>query len=288
MNELTGDAKYMDELERVVYNNVLTGISLSGVCYTYQNPLNAEKHGRWEWHDCPCCPPMFLKIVSALPGFIYSHKGNNAYINLFIGSETQMELNGKNVLLKQETNYPWDGTIKMSVDPEKASTFTLNVRIPGWARGIENPYGLYTSDLKSDIELKVNGEAISVDPVNGYVAINRKWNKGDKVELLLPMQPRFIKANPAVETLKDMATIASGPIVYCLEGCDNQDLSDLKLNTNIPMSMGYSSELLKGINVIKGKALDAKGQEVTVSAIPYYAVGNREEGEPYKVWIPVK
>ena len=113
-------------------------------------------------------------------------------------------------------------------------------------------------------------------------------NKGDKVELLLPMQPRFIKANPAVETLKDMATIASGPIVYCLEGCDNQDLSDLKLNTNIPMSMGYSSELLKGINVIKGKALDAKGQEVTVSAIPYYAVGNREEGEPYKVWIPVK
>ena len=142
--------------------------------------------------------------------------------------------------------------------------------------------------MKSDIELKVNGEAISVDPVNGYVAINRKWNKGDKVELLLPMQPRFIKANPAVETLKDMATIASGPIVYCLEGCDNQDLSDLKLNTNIPMSMGYSSELLKGINVIKGKALDAKGQEVTVSAIPYYAVGNREEGEPYKVWIPVK
>lgn len=288
MNELTGDAKYMDELERVVYNNVLTGISLSGVCYTYQNPLNAEKHGRWEWHDCPCCPPMFLKIVSALPGFIYSHKGNNAYINLFIGSETQMELNGKNVLLKQETNYPWDGTIKMSVDPEKASTFTLNVRIPGWARGIENPYGLYTSDLKSDIELKVNGEAISVDPVNGYVAINRKWNKGDKVELLLPMQPRIIKANPAVETLKGMATIASGPIVYCLEGCDNQDLSDLKLNTNIPMSMGYSSELLKGINVIKGKALDAKGQEVTVSAIPYYAVGNREEGESYKVWIPVK
>lgn len=288
MNELTGDAKYMDELERVVYNNVLTGISLSGVCYTYQNPLNAEKHGRWEWHDCPCCPPMFLKIVSALPGFIYSHKGNNAYINLFIGSETQMELNGKSVLLKQETNYPWDGTIKMSVDPEKACTFTLNVRIPGWARGIENPYGLYTSDLKSDIELKVNGEAISVDPVDGYVAINRKWNKGDKVELLLPMQPRFIKANPAVETLKGMATIASGPIVYCLEGCDNKDLSDLKLNTNIPMSMGYSSELLKGINVIKGRALDAKGLEVTVSAIPYYAVGNREEGEPYKVWIPVK
>ncbi len=178
MNELTGDAKYMDELERVLYNNVLTGISLSGVCYTYQNPLNAEKHGRWEWHDCPCCPPMFLKITSAVPGFIYSHKGNDVYVNLFIGSETQLKVNGKtNVQLKQETNYPWDGAIVMQVNPEKDASFALNVRIPGWARGIENPYGLYSSDLKSNIELKVNGEPVTVNPVNGYAVIDRKWTK---------------------------------------------------------------------------------------------------------------
>ena len=288
MNELTGDAKYMDELERVMYNNVLTGISLSGVNYTYQNPLNAEKHGRWEWHDCPCCPPMFLKIVSALPGFIYSHKGNEIYINLFIGSETRIKAGKTNVQLKQETNYPWDGAIALSVNPEKESTFTLNVRIPGWARGIENPYGLYSSNLKQSIELKVNGELVTVDPQNGYVAINRKWAKGDKVELSLPMQPRVIKANEAVDNLKGMAAIAAGPIVYCLEGCDNNDLSDLKLETNVPMSMDYNPGLLNGVNVVKGKALNAKAQEVVVSAIPYYAVGNRTEGNPYKVWIPVK
>mgnify|MGYP000772188667 FL=1 len=288
MNELTGDAKYMDELERVVYNNVLTGISLSGVNYTYQNPLNAEKHGRWEWHDCPCCPPMFLKIVSALPGFIYSHKGNEIYINLFIGSETWIKAGKTNVQLKQETNYPWDGAIALSVNPEKESTFTLNVRIPGWARGIENPYGLYSSNLKQSVELKVNGELVAINSQNGYAAINRKWAKGDKVELSLPMQPRVIKANEAVKNLKGMVAIAAGPIVYCLEGCDNNGLSDLKLETNVPMSMDYNPGLLNGVNVIKGKALNAKSQEVAVSAIPYYAVGNRTEGNPYNVWIPVK
>ncbi|MCD8267218.1 MAG: glycoside hydrolase family 127 protein [Parabacteroides sp.] len=289
MNELTGDAKYMDELERVLYNNVLTGISLSGVCYTYQNPLNAEKHGRWEWHDCPCCPPMFLKITSAVPGFIYSHKGNDVYVNLFIGSETQLKVNGKtNVQLKQETNYPWDGAIVMQVNPEKEASFALNVRIPGWARGIENPYGLYSSDLKSNIELKVNGEPVTVNPVNGYAVIDRKWTKGDKVELSLPMQPRIITANKAVENLRGMAAIASGPIIYCLEGCDNSNLSDLKLEINTPMSVDYNPGLLNGVNVVKGKALNAKAQEIAISAIPYYAVGNRTEGNPYKVWIPVK
>lgn len=288
MNELTGDAKYMDELERVMYNNVLTGISLSGVNYTYQNPLNAEKHGRWEWHGCPCCPPMFLKIVSALPGFIYSHKGDEIYINLFIGSETRIKAGKTNVQLKQETNYPWDGAIALSVNPEKESTFTLNVRIPGWARGIENPYGLYSSNLKQSVELKVNGEPVAINPQNGYAAINRKWAKGDKVELSLPMQPRVIKANEAVENLKGMVAIAAGPIVYSLEGCDNKGLSELKLETNVPMSMDYNPGLLNGVNVVKGKALNAKAQEVAVSAIPYYAVGNRTEGNPYKVWIPVK
>lgn len=289
MNELTGDAKYMDELERVMYNNVLTGISLSGVNYTYQNPLNAEKHGRWEWHGCPCCPPMFLKIVSALPGFIYSHKGNDLYVNLFIGSETQMKVNGKiNVQLKQETRYPWDGAITMSVNPEKEASFTLNVRIPGWARGVENPYGLYSSDLNPAVTLKVNGDPVSIDPKTGYAAINRKWAKGDKVELSLPMQPRVIKANKAVENLRGMAAIAAGPIIYCLEGCDNKDLSDLKLETSIPMSINYNSGLLNGVNVVKGKALNTKEQEVAISAIPYYAVGNRTEGSPYKVWVPAR
>lgn len=289
MNELTGDAKYMDELERILYNNVLTGISLSGVCYTYQNPLNAEKHGRWEWHDCPCCPPMFLKMVSALPGFIYSHQGKNAYVNLFVGSETDMALDGGvNVCLKQETGYPWRGMIKILIDPETVADFTLNVRIPGWARGIENPYGLYGSDLKSEVSLKVNGESVPLSLKNGYASISRKWEKGDWVELSLPMRPRVITANEKVETLKGMAAIASGPIVYCLEGVDNEELPNLRLETSEAMSISYDADLLKGVNVIKGKAIGPQGQEIEFFAIPYYALGNRGEGKPYEVWIPVK
>lgn len=279
MNQLTGDGKYMDELERVIYNSLLTGISLSGVHYTYQNPLNADKHGRWEWHSCPCCPPMFLKMTSAIPGFIYSRKGNNLYVNLFIGSETAMQVDGKtDVALKQQTDYPWDGDVTISVDPAKAAFFTLNVRIPGWAVGVENPYGLYSSDLEADVELKVNGESVAVNPVDGYVAIERKWAKGDKVELSLPMQPRLVKANDKVEQLRGMAAIASGPMVYCLEDYDNKQLADLKLDTSASMTLTHRADVLNGMNVITDK---------NFSAIPYYAVGNREEGKPYKVWIPM-
>ena len=289
MNELTGDGKYMDEFERSLYNNVLTGISLSGDHYTYQNPLNAEKHARWEWHECPCCPPMFLKMVSAVPGFIYSHQGNTISVNLFIGSEATVNL-GKNqsVSVKQETRYPWDGAVTLTVDPAKPADFALRVRIPGWTQGAENPYGLYKSDVNSPAELKVNGEPVQMNVVKGYAEINRKWAKGDKVELSLPMQPRIITANEAVADLNGMVALASGPLVYCLEGCDNTDLKDIRFDTRSPMSLNYRSDLLSGINVIEGKAFDKDEKEIAVSAIPYYAVGNRTEGDAYKVWLPVK
>ena len=288
LNELTGDAKYMDEFERSLYNNVLTGISLSGDHYTYQNPLNAEKHARWEWHECPCCPPMFLKMVSAVPGFIYSHKNDSLYVNLFIGSETEIRMDrDKVVRLKQETRYPWDGAISLEVTPGQDSDFTLNIRIPGWAQGIENPYGLYLSDLKPDVILKVNGTPVPAEARNGYASITRKWAQGDKVELSLPMQPRMITANSAVEQLKGLMTIASGPIVYCLEGCDNPELPDIRIDTRQPMSLSFQPDCLNGINVIEGKAIDKNSKEITIKAIPYYAVGNRTEGNAYKVWLPV-
>lgn len=288
LNELTGDAKYMDEFERSLYNNVLTGISLSGDRYTYQNPLNAEKHARWEWHDCPCCPPMFLKMVSAVPGFIYSHKNDSIYVNLFIGSETEMQI-GKNevVRLKQETRYPWEGSVVLEVNPDKENDFTLRIRIPGWARGIENPYGLYRSGLKPAVSLKVNGVSVPVEPEKGYASISRKWAKGDKVELSLPMQPRVITANSAVEQLNGLVTIASGPLVYCLESSDHPGLADIRIDTRQPMSLSFRDDCLDGVNVIEGKALDKNSEEVTVRAIPYYAVGNRTEGSAYKVWLPV-
>lgn len=284
MNELTEDAKYMDEFERALYNNVLTGISLSGKEYTYQNPLNSHTHSRWDWHECPCCPPMFLKIVSAVPGYIYATHGENLFINLFIGSQANVDLNNHSVTINQETDYPWKGKIAINIDPEKEAEFAVKIRIPGWAQGKENPYDLYTSDLKSQITLSVNNETHQLNIANGYALIKRNWKKGDKIELNLPMQPRIITANPQVKDLNGLVTLASGPLIYCLEAVDNNDLDHIKLDTASPLELVYEKSLLEGINVIKGVATDNKNN-VPVTAIPYYAVGNRLQ-KGYKVWLP--
>lgn len=288
MNELVGDAKYMDEFERSLYNNVLTGISLSGNRYTYQNPLNSEHHARWEWHDCPCCPPMFLKLVSAVPGYIYSHQGKDIFVNLFIGSNTDIALGNNKVHIDQQTLYPWEGAITLNVNPEKKDEFALKIRIPGWARSVENPYGLYKSTTNASVELKVNGESIPLNMVDGYAEIRREWSEGDKVELSLPMQPRVITASQEVKDLNGLVALAAGPLVYSLEACDNKDLADLKIKAQLPMEVKFNKDLLGGVNVIEGKAVDKNNNEVSFTAIPYYAVGNRDLGAAYKVWLPAE
>ena len=293
MNELTGNGKYMDEFERILYNNVLSSISLSGDHYSYENPLDAENNPRWNWHSCPCCPPMFLKMVAALPGFIYSYTSSEVYVNLFIGNETKIKFNNmQEVLLKQTTNYPWDGKIDISIEPNLERVFSLKIRIPGWALGKENPYMLYHSSLKSSIKLCVNGKSVAINPNNGYMAIKRKWKKSDMVELTLPMEPRLIYANNSVKELKNMIAIASGPIVYCLEKYDNPELKDIRLEVNSLFKITYKPEVLNGVNIINGNALVDSSKngydfkQVVVSAIPFYAVGNREPGNAYEVWIP--
>ncbi|RYU97543.1 glycoside hydrolase family 127 protein [Emticicia agri] len=285
MNELTGDANYMDEFERVMYNNVLTGISLSGTQYTYQNPLNSDKHARWDWHSCPCCPPMFLKIVSALPEYIYSQASEKLYVNLFVGSSANIEVTkGIQTTIEQKTNYPWNGKVDLKVSPEKQSTFTLLVRIPGWAQSKENPYSLYHSDIKAPVKLSVNGKAQELTIKDGYAVVNRTWKKGDVVTLELPMQPRLITANANVRDLKDKVAIASGPIIYSLESIDNADLSQLKIIKSESLKLDFEPQTLNGINVIKGVATDGQSKKLSFTAIPYYAVGNREK-QGYRVWI---
>lgn len=285
MNEMTADAKYIDELERTLYNNVLAGISLDGTKYTYQNPLAAHKHERWDWHGCPCCPPMFLKIVSAVPGYIYAASPEALYVNLFIGSHANINHNGDMVTLKQQTEYPWNGDVTVTVSSEKGSTFPVRVRIPGWATGAENPFGLYVSAPASAPVLKVNGEEVALDIKNGYAEISRQWGKDDKIELSLPMEPRLVKADDRVEQLTNMVAVASGPLVYGFDHHDNPDITELKLNTAAPFSMKYDAGTFGGINHIEGKAAKADGSEVTIMAVPYYAIGNRPDTEDYKVWI---
>ncbi len=196
MNELHADGKYMDELERILYNNLLSGISLDGTHYFYENPLQATAHKRWSWHGCPCCPPMILKMVGALPQYIYAYDQDAVYVNLFIGSTAHIKLpKHAGISLQQATQYPWQGTTTITVNPAAPQAFTIKVRIPGWAESQENPFGLYTSQVQEPVVLKVNGNIVSAKNVNGYAAINRTWKKGDVIELSLPMQPRVISPN---------------------------------------------------------------------------------------------
>lgn len=287
MNELTGDAKYMDEFERTLYNNVLTGISLSGTKYTYQNPLNSDKHARWDWHSCPCCPPMFLKIVSAMPDYIYSYAPERLYVNLFVGSSANVEVSkGIKTAIEQKTNYPWNGKVELKLSPEKQSTFALMVRIPGWAQGKENPYSLYNSQLSGSqsVKLSVNGKPLELSLKDGYAVVNRTWKKGDVVTLELPMEPRLITANNQVLDLKDKVSIASGPIIYCLESVDNSDLNQMSIIKSNSLKLDFEPQLLNGINVIRGVATDGSSKKLPFTAVPYYAVGNREK-QGYRVWL---
>lgn len=288
LNELTGDARYMDEYERTLYNGVLTGISLSGDNYTYQNPLNSTSHSRWEWHGCPCCPPMFLKFMGAMPGFIYSHKGNDLFVNLYAGSSVTIPADGTDVKLTQSTNYPWQSMVTVEVDPEKEAEFAINLRIPGWARSEENAHGLYNSLTPGQASVAVNHEEVPVVMHDGYARIERKWKKGDVVELVLPMTPRFIIANKAVEDLKDQVAIAVGPLIYCLEGCDNEDLAELSIDASKPLKFSEIINDLDNATSVQGTATTADGKERAFTAIPYYLLGNRTKGAPYKVWMPVK
>lgn len=289
MNELQADGKYMDEFERIIYNNLLSGVSLSGDHYFYENPLIATDHKRWNWHDCPCCPPMILKMVGAIPQYIYAYDDKAVYVNLFIGSSANIQINSKTkVSLKQITQYPWKGKTIIEVNPAHAGAFIINLRIPGWAQNKENPFGLYRSEVNEPVIIKVNGSKINVAPVNGYASISRTWAKGDVVELDLPMQPRIIMPGDSIQTIKGKFAIASGPVVYSFEGIDNPEAEKYVIRPDSPLSMVYRPDLLNGVNVITGKAITAGNKEVRFTAIPFYSIGNRDTTSPYKVWMSEK
>ena len=176
----------------------------------------------------------------------------------------------------------------VEVDPDKDADFALNLRVPGWARSQENPYGLYNSYTPGAVVIAVNKEEIPVAVNNGYARIERNWKKGDVVEMMLPMTPRFIVADNAVEELNDQVAIAVGPLVYCLEGCDNDDLAELSIDTAQPLKFAEILTDLDNATSVTGTAVKTDGTETTFTAIPYYLLGNRTKGAPYKVWMPAK
>lgn len=196
--------------------------------------------------------------------------------------------NGQEVTVKQTTRYPWEGHIAINIEPATRKEFTVKVRIPGWAQSAENPYGLYRSEVKSKVVIKVNGKQTAFKINRGYVDITRIWAKGDIIELNLPMEPRFVYANEKVANLKGMAVVAAGPIVYGLEELDNSELNSYNIDINSPVSLSFKNDVLNGVNIIKGKAFTKNGVKVDFTAVPFYAINNRMPGNACKVWMAVQ
>lgn len=294
---LHGDAKYYDVLERTLYNGLISGVSLDGGGFFYPNPLESMgQHQRQPWFGCACCPSNICRFIPSLPGYVYAVKDNQVYVNLFMGNEAELKVGGKKVFLHQETRYPWDGHVTLTVDKNAAGTFAMKIRIPGWVRNQVVPSDLYTySDGKRPgYSVKVNGEAVTSALEQGYFTIERKWKKGDRVELQLDMEVRTVKANGKVEADRSRMAVERGPIVYCAEWPDNSfNVLSLLMNQHPQFEVVERPDLLYGLNQIKTPVqtleydeqgrLVVKDQELTL--IPYYAWAHRGPGN-MAVWLP--
>ena len=300
---LHGDARYIDVMERTLYNGLISGVSLDGKSFFYPNPLESNgQHQRSPWFGVACCPGNMTRFLASVPGYVYATQGSSIYVNLFVASTATINIaDSRAVRIEQETRYPWDGHVRMTVAPDRVSRFAINVRIPGWARNEAVPGDLYRFFDKVDdaVQLTVNGRAISppadrsVD--KGYVKLDRVWRRGDVIDLTLPMPVRRVVANERVQADRGRIALQRGPLVYCAEGPDNPDrhVRNLILPDSAKLTAEFRADLLGGVAVIKGRsvalAYNEQGQvnrvEQDFAAIPYYAWANRGPGEMI-VWIP--
>lgn len=295
---MTGDAKYMDVVERVIYNSFLSGISMEGDRFFYPNRLETFTGAeRAPWFGCACCPSNVVRFVPSIPGYAYAHHGSSVYVNLFLGGEAKIPVRDQTVRLSQKCRYPWDGDIRISVDPEKPVSFTLHVRIPGWAQGRPVPSGLYRymNSEPADVRLKVNGVSVPLKMESGYTQVERQWHAGDEVVLTLPMPIRRVVAYDSVEADRGKVALERGPIVFCAEGYDNPDdiVRNILLTDDAPLATSFEMDLLRGVQVIRGRVLgmklDADGTTLHKSAqalmmIPYYSWAHRGLS-PMSVWL---
>jgi DUF1680 family protein len=294
MLAISGEAKYADVMERALYNGINSGMSLDGTLYCYRNPLssNGEKI-RNEWYDTDCCPPNLERVLASLPGYFYATSKDGVYVNFYHNSDLDWHLEGGSTLkLSQKTNYPWNGEVVLTVSPEQASEFTLYARIPGWSAAST---------------ASVNGSPVNGAVAGQYLAIRRRWNAGDRLELRFDMTPRLLTANPQVIEDNGKVAVQRGPLVYCMEQLDEPaQIGDLLLaRTKSGFNAEYKANLLGGILVLKHSGeeykpslpteplyepLDKSGarktQPVELTFIPYYAWANRER-TPMEVWVPL-
>jgi DUF1680 family protein len=296
---LHADAKYIDVMERTLYNGLLSGVSLDGKAFFYPNPLeSAGQHARRPWYGVACCPGNMTRFMASVPGYVYAKSGRTIYVNLFAAGTADVRLDdGPHVGLRQDTRYPWDGRVRLTVTPDRAAAFTIDVRIPGWARNEPVPSDLYRflDRVADPVVVKVNGAPTPLTLDKGYVPIRRTWRPGDVIDLLLPMPTRRVVANDRVEADRNRVAIQRGPIVYAAEWPDSPGghVRNLVLPDSGALAAEFRPGLLGGVTVVTGRAFglafdaDAKlsKTEQPFTAIPYYAWANRGRGEML-VWIP--
>ncbi|WP_162996337.1 glycoside hydrolase family 127 protein [Mucilaginibacter celer] len=296
---LHGDSKYIDVLERTLYNGLLSGVSLSGDRFFYPNPLASMfQHQRSAWISCACCISNMTRFLPSLPGYVYAKNQNDLYVNLYMSNSSDISLTSGKVNIVQTTDYPWKGTINIAVNPAKSSAFTLRLRIPGWAKDQPVPGDLYTYLDKNQkpATILVNGKVTTYITDKGYAVIKRTWKKGDKVTLDLPMETEKVLANNNIKDDRGRFAFQRGPVVYCLEGPDNRDslVQNIMVDKNAMAAANYQANLLNGVDVISAEGKSTKRQlnsdalietDQQVKAIPYYAWANRGPSE-MTVWIP--
>jgi hypothetical protein len=282
------NARYADVMERALYNGSISGLSLDGSLFFYENPLESRgKHNRWKWHRCPCCPPNIGRMVASIGSYMYGQADGEAAVHLYCDSTARLDLGGTAVTLTQTTNFPWDGAIRIDVDVEAPARFTLHLRIPAFARRAS---------------LKLNGEAVDLGSTieNGYAALNREWKAGDRIDLDLDLPIEQLHAHPDVRQDVGRIALKRGPLVYCLEGVDNAvGLNRIRVPQPAEFSSMFEADLLGGVVTISAKAesdstADWNGQlyrqappkreSVAIKAVPYFAWDNRAPGEML-VWL---
>ena len=301
---LHGDAKYIDCLERTLYNGVISGMSADGGKFFYPNPLAADgKYGfnhdgsmeRQAWFGCACCPSNLCRFIPSMPGYVYATRGDSLYVNLFAGNTATMSVGGREVTLQQQTQYPWSGDVELKVTPKKEGSFTMMVRIPGWVRGEVTPGGLYeyADSAVQGYWVAVNGKRISGSLAKGYLPITREWKKGDVVSLHMDMTPRTVKADSRVSADRGRVAISRGPLVYCAEWADNQfDVMHFVIDAKPQFTLTDAPTLAGGVKKLAatGTLLDtgADGKLTAtpraITLIPYYAWCHRGPGR-MQVWL---
>lgn len=291
------DSRYSDVMERVLYNGLLSSTNEKGDRFFYVNPLEVDRRGeeekqRWhlftqhrrEWYDCACCPPNIARVMASLGGYFYSQGQGDLIVHHYGGSTAELQVDGQPVKLTQETNYPWDGQIKIQIEPQQPAEFTLRLRLPGWCQSAS---------------LAVNGQEAVLEVEKGYARLRRSWQPGDVVALNLAMPVVRVRSNAQVSEDAGKVALARGPVVYCIESADNgSNLAALCLPRQNELHAEYQPGLLGGVVVIRSNALreaalepaalyttaEPVREETTLTAIPYYAWDNRAEGE-MRVWI---